>query len=55
MFDKYFFNLSHTKFIQLTKDWNDVNLKVKLTMLNNYDGCDLVFKTLSPNTIRLLA
>lgn len=55
MFDKYFFNLSHTKFIQLTKDWNDVNLKVELTMQNNYDGWLNYFKTLSPNTIRLLA
>lgn len=55
MFDKYFFNLSHTKFIQLTKDWNDVNLKVNLTMHDNYDGWLNYFKTLSPNTIRLLA
>lgn len=55
MFDKYFFNLSHTKFIQLTKDWNDVNLKVELTMQNNYDGWLNYFKTLSPNAIRLLA
>lgn len=55
MFDNYFFNLSHTKFIQLTKDWNDVNLKITLQAQTNYDAWLNYFKTLSPNTIRLLA
>lgn len=54
-FENYFFKLSHTKFIQLTKDWNDVNLKIRLKAQNNYDGWLNYFKTLSPNTIRMLA
>lgn len=54
-FEKWFFKLSNKKFIQLTKDWNDVNLKVKLKAQADYDGWLNYFKTLSPNTIRLLA
>jgi len=54
-FENYFFKLSHTKFIQLTKDWNDVNLKIKLTAQTNYDGWLNYFKSLSPNKIRMLA
>lgn len=55
MFEDYFFKLSHTKFVQLTKDWNEEKLKIKLVMQPNYDAWLNYFKTLSPNKIRLLA
>lgn len=54
-FEKYFFSLSNKKFVQLTKDWNEEKLKVKLVMQPNYDAWLNYFKTMSPNTIRLLA
>ncbi len=55
MFEQYFFKLSHTKFVQLTKDWNEVNLKIKLTRQKNYDEWLNYFKAMSPNQIKLLA
>lgn len=55
MFEQWFFKLSHTKFIQLTKDWNDEKLKIKLTNQKNYDAWLNYFKTMSPNQIKLLA
>lgn len=47
--------LSDKKFIQFTKDWNEANLKVTLKPQENYDAWLNYFKTLPPNTIRLLA
>jgi len=55
MFEKWFMKRSNKQFIQLTKDWNEENLKVRLTKQDNYDGWLNYFKTLSPNVIRLLA
>lgn len=55
MFDKYFFSLSYTKFIQLTTDWNEEKLKFTLTHQKNYDAWLNYFKTMSPNQIKLLA
>ncbi len=55
MFDNYFFKLSHTEFIQLTKDWNEEKLKITLTKQKNYDSWLNYFKTMSPNQIKLLA
>lgn len=55
MFDKYFFSLSHTKFVQLTKDWNEEKLKINLEKQKNYDAWLNYFKTMSPNQIKLLA
>lgn len=55
LFEDYFYNLSHTKFVQLTKDWNDVNLKIELEPQQGYDAWLNYFKTMSPNQIRLLA
>lgn len=55
MFEQWFFKLPHTKFIQLTKDWNDEKLKIKLTNQKNYDAWLNYFKTMSPNQIKLLA
>lgn len=54
-FADYFFKLSHTKFVQLTKEWNEEKLKVKITKQKNYDAWLNYFKTMSPNQIRLLA
>lgn len=55
MFEQYFFGLSDKKFVQLTKDWNDVNLKLVLEKQEGYDAWLNYFKTMSPNQIRLLA
>ena len=55
MFEQWFFKLSHTKFIQLTKDWNDEKLKIKLVKQKSYDEWLNYFKTMSPNQIKLLA
>lgn len=55
MFEQYFFGLSDTKFIQLTKDWNDENLTLVLEKQEGYDAWLNYFKTMSPNQIRLLA
>lgn len=55
MFEEYFFKLSHTKFIQLTKDWNEEKLKIKLVKQKNYDAWLNYFKGMSPNQIKLLA
>lgn len=55
MFEQWFFKLSHTKFIQLTKDWNDEKLKIKLIKQKSYDEWLNYFKTMSPNQIKLLA
>lgn len=55
MFEEYFFKLSNKKFIQLAKDWNEKNLKIKLKKYDNYDDWLNYFKTLSPRTIKVLA
>lgn len=55
MFERWFFKLSYKKFVQLTKDWNEDNLKIRLQKHDNYDGWLNYFKTLSPNQIKLLA
>lgn len=55
MFDKYFFGLSYKKFVQLTTDWNEENLKLNIPAQKNYDEWLNYFKTLSPNQIKLLA
>lgn len=55
MFEDYFFKMPYTKFVQLTRDWNDEKLKLKLKPQKNYDGWLNYFKTLSPNQIKLLA
>lgn len=53
--EDWFYSLPHTKFIQLTKDWNAVNLEIKLKNQKNYDAWLNYFKTMSPNQIRMLA
>lgn len=54
-FAKWFFKLSNKKFIQLTKDWNDENLKLTLKPQKDYDGWLNYFKTLSVSQLRLLS
>ena len=55
MHEKWFFNLEPDYFVQLQKEWNEVNLKIALEKHDNYDGWLNYFKTLSPNVIRMLA
>lgn len=55
MFEQWFFKRTNKQFVQLTKDWNETNLKISLKRQADYDGWLNYFKTLSPNTIRLLA
>lgn len=55
MFENYFFNLSHKQFVQLTKDWNEENLKLDIPEYMDYDEALNYFKKLSPNQIKMLA
>lgn len=55
MFEQYFFKLPYTKFVQITKDWNEEKLKIKLVKQKNYDEWLNYFKGMSPNQIKLLA
>lgn len=55
MLHKHLLKLSSEKFIQFTKEWNDENLRIKLQPQENYDQWLNYFKTMPPNTIRLLA
>lgn len=54
-FEKWFFKLSNKKFVQLTEDWNEENLKITLKQQTGYDGWLNYFKTLSVNQLRLLS
>lgn len=53
--EKWFFDLAPKYFVQLQKEWNEVNLKITLEKHDNYDAWLNYFKTLPPNTIKLLA
>lgn len=53
--EDWFFKLPSKYFIQLQKEWNEINLKITLKAYDNYDDWFNYFKTLSPNVIRLLA
>jgi hypothetical protein len=55
MHEAWFFKLNAKYFVQLQKEWNEKNLKIKLVKQDNYDGWLNYFKTLSPNMIRMLA
>lgn len=55
MFADYFFKLSYKRFIQLTEEWNDENLKVRLQKHDTYDGWLNYFKTLPVNKLKLLS
>lgn len=53
--EKWFFNLPNKYFIQLTKEWNERNLKINLKKQADYDEWLNYFKTLSPRVIKMLA
>lgn len=55
MFYNYFMKLSQTKFLRLTKEWNEENLKITIKNVTDYDTALNYFKTLSPNQIKVLA
>lgn len=55
MFFNYFMKLSYTKFIRMSKDWNEENLKITIPKIDDYDAALNYFKTLPPNKIKLLA
>lgn len=53
--ERWFFGLEPSYFVQLQKEWNEVNLKIALEKHDNYDQWLNYFKTLSPNIIKVLA
>lgn len=53
--EAWFFKLKPKYFVQLQEEWNERNLKVKIKPQANYDAWLNYFKTMPPNTIRLLA
>lgn len=55
MFMKWFLKQSHKKFVQLTEEWNEEKLQVKLQKQDTYDAWLNYFKTLSVNKLRLLS
>lgn len=55
MYEAWFFNMKPKYFVQMQKEWNERNLKIKITPQQNYDQWLNYFKTMPPNTIRLLA
>jgi len=55
IFADHFYKLSYKDFIELTENWNDVNLNLTLEKQPNYDAWLNYFKTMSPNQIKLLA
>lgn len=52
---RWFFDLSNKEFRQLTQDYNETKLDIKIKKQKSYDEWLNYFKTLSPNTIRQLA
>jgi hypothetical protein len=54
-FNNWFFKLPQDRYIKLTEDWNNTNLKIKLSKQKDYDAWLNYFKALSPNQIRMLA
>ena len=55
MYEAWFFKMSPKYFVQMQKEWNERNLKIKIKPQQNYDQWLNYFKTMPPNTIRLLA
>lgn len=53
--ESWFFNMSPEYFVQMQKEWNDLNLRITLQPQENYDQWFNYFKTLPPNSIKLLA
>lgn len=55
MFDAYFAKISQDKFKELSLEWNETRLKIKIPKLDGYDRWLNYFKTLTPNAIKQLA
>lgn len=54
LFEKHFFALSPKLFKKMCDEWNEVNLKIKLTKQSDYDHWLNYFKTLPASHIRTL-
>ena len=54
-FEAWFFSLKPKQFTELQQRWNEENLKISLKPQKDYDAWLNYFKTLPPNTIKLLA
>lgn len=54
-FMAWFMKQSSKKFVQLTEEWNEENLKIKLKSHDDYDAWLNYFKTLSVNKLRVLS
>jgi hypothetical protein len=52
---RWFFDLTPKEFLDLTEEWNERKLKIKITKQKNYDGWLNYFKGLPASHIRLLA
>lgn len=55
MFEQYYFNISQDRFKELSREWNENKLKIKIPNLDSYDHWLNYFKTLTPNAIKQLA
>lgn len=55
MHEKWLFSLSNKYFVQLSKEWNERNLKIRIKPQQNYDEWLNYFKTLSPRVVKMLA
>lgn len=55
MHEKWFFAMDPKYFLKMQTEWNERNLKIKLTTQSDYDAWLNYFKGLPPNTIRMLA
>lgn len=55
MFEQYYFKMSQDRFKELSKEWNETKLKIKIPNLDGYDHWLNYFKTLTPNAIKQLA
>lgn len=53
--EEWFFKLDPKYFVQLQKEWNERRLEIKLKRKKNYDEWLNYFKTMPPNTIKMLA
>jgi hypothetical protein len=53
--EEWFFSLSPKYFKQLTEEWNEHNLKIKLPKLDDYDAWLNHFKKMPPSHIKMLA
>lgn len=53
--EAWFMDLDRSEFLALAQQWNERNLKIKIPKHTNYDQWLNYFKTLPPNTIKILS